>query len=211
MEDKYFEYHEFGWKNDSAEIFHAKMLKVLATLLPTDGSAILDIGCGNGFIANTLIKNGYNVYGIDASSEGIEIANLKNPGRFYVNDVVAATLPEEIRNIPFKTIISTEVIEHLYSPQKYVAFVKGILQQNGGGVFLVSTPYHGYLKNLAVALTNRMDYHFCPLWEGGHIKFWSRKTLTALLENEGFHNCTFRGVCHFPLFWKIMLIRAEIG
>jgi hypothetical protein len=37
----------------------------------------------------------------------------------------------------------------------------------------VSTPYHGYHKNLGLALSGKMDAHFTALWEGGHIKFFS--------------------------------------
>lgn len=92
----------------------------------------------------------------------------------------------------------------------YVSFVRNILKQNGGGVFIVSTPYHGYLKNLFVALFNRSDYHYNPQWEGSHIKFWSKTTLTSLLKNEGFHSFIFQGVGHFQYCWKIMLIKSEI-
>lgn len=77
-------------------------------------------------------------------------------------------------------------------------------------MFIISTPYHGYIKNLAVALFDRSNYHFCPWWEGGHIKFWSRSTLTTLLREEGFNNFIFYGLGHFPYLWKIMLIRSEI-
>jgi len=27
-----------------------------------------------------------------------------------------------------------------------------------------------------------MDSHYAALWDGGHIKFWSRATLTTLLQ-----------------------------
>ena len=39
-----------------------------------------------------------------------------------------------------------EVIEHLYSPRTFAAFVRSILEANGGGRFILTTPYHGYLK-----------------------------------------------------------------
>jgi hypothetical protein len=54
------------------------------------------------------------------------------------------------------------------------------------GYFIVDTPYHGYVKNLALALSGELDSHFTALWDGGHIKFWSRETLSAMLIEEGF-------------------------
>ena len=59
------------------------------------------------------------------------------------------------------------------------------------GTAIVSTPYHGYWKNLALAITGRMDAHFTALWDHGHIKFWSMKTLGALLFEAGFRDISF--------------------
>jgi len=63
-----------------------------------------------------------------------------------------------------------EVIEHLYSPKTYLANIYNWLKDDG--YLILTTPYHGYLKNLAIALFNKFDNHFNPLWEGGHIKFF---------------------------------------
>ena len=94
----------------------------------------------------------------------------------------------ELRKIPFRTVISMEVIEHLHSPRTFAAFVRSILEANGGGRFILTTPYHGYLKNLSIALAGKADRHYSALWEGGHIKFWSRRTLAILLREAGFRN-----------------------
>ena len=107
-------------------------------------------------------------------------------------------LPPELRKIPFLTVISMEVIAHLYSPRTFAAFVRSILEANGGGRFILTTPYHGYLKNLSIAL-----------WEGGHIKFWSRRTLAILLREAGFRNMAFTGAGRIPYLWRHMVFSAE--
>ncbi len=127
-----------------------------------------------------------------------------------MQDLSSENLPLELQNIKFDTIISTEVIEHLYAPRKYLEFCKNVLLKNGGGEIVISTPYHGYLKNLVMAATGKMDNHFTVLWDGGHIKFWSRKTLTQLLEEFGFEVMQFKGSGRFPLLWKSMFIKAKI-
>jgi hypothetical protein len=78
-----------------------------------------------------------------------------------------------------------------------------------GGRFICSTPYHGYLKNLALALCNRWDQHANPLWRGGHIKFWSRKTLSQLLTDVGFVNLRFSGAGRISYLWMTMLMAAD--
>ena len=77
-----------------------------------------------------------------------------------------------------------------------------------GGLVIVSTPYHGYLKYLAIALPNRWDAHHCPWYDGGHVKFWSRRSLTQLLEQNGFRVVDFVGVGRFPWLWNSMVLVA---
>ena len=79
------------------------------------------------------------------------------------------------------------------------------------GEIIISTPYHGYWENLALALTNKMDSHFTALWDGGHIKFWSRRTLTQLLNEFGFEVTEFHGSGRLPLLWKSMFVRARLS
>ena len=85
---------------------------------------ILDVGCGNGEIANKLIEEGYEVYGVDASVTGIDVANKSNPGHFFCVDLETDELPKALRDKHFDTIISTQVIEHIYSPQSMIENIK---------------------------------------------------------------------------------------
>jgi 2-polyprenyl-6-hydroxyphenyl methylase/3-demethylubiquinone-9 3-methyltransferase len=77
------------------------------------------------------------------------------------------------------------------------------------GHFIVSTPYHGWLKNVALALSGKMDNHFTALWDGGHIKFWSRETLSELLTEKGFTDLRFVGAGRVPYIWKSMILTAR--
>ena len=133
-------YNEFGWRDAQPMFYHKLLGKYIERLLPTDGSPILDVGCGNGYFANYLAGKGYCVYGIDASEQGIAIANRMkgggNSNRFFVCDVTSGELPPELRGIPFKTVISMEVIEHLYQPRAFVLFIRSILEASGGGQFI---------------------------------------------------------------------------
>ncbi|WP_256993192.1 hypothetical protein [Methylococcus capsulatus] len=78
-----------------------------------------------------------------------------------------------------------------------------------GGTAIVSTPYHGYWKNLALALSGKMDAHFTALWDHGHIKFWSMKTLSLLLEEAGFRDIRFERVGRLPALAKAMIAVAR--
>jgi 2-polyprenyl-3-methyl-5-hydroxy-6-metoxy-1,4-benzoquinol methylase len=203
------DYQDYNWENESFTQAHAYFMPPIIKMLPADGSPILDVGCGNGSFANFLISKGFNVYGTDASVTGIELANRRNPGHFFTQDLSEDTLPVELKEIKFQTIISTEVVEHLYDPRKYIRFCKAILEESGGNL-IVSTPYHGYFKNLTLSIFGAWDKHLTALWDGGHIKFWSYKTLSALLTEAGFEIVSFKGCGRIPLIWKSMIINSKI-
>jgi 2-polyprenyl-3-methyl-5-hydroxy-6-metoxy-1,4-benzoquinol methylase len=203
-------YHEYIWSNEEFTCAHSYFMRPVINMLPADGSPILDLGCGNGAFANYLIGKGYNVYGTDASISGIQIANMSNPGHFFLQDLAEGVLPQELANLKFKTIISTEVIEHLYDPRGYIKYCKSVLERSSGGQLIISTPYHGFFKNLGLSVTNSWDRHFTALWDGGHIKFWSYKTLSELLAEFDFEIVSFKGCGRLPYLWKSMIIKARI-
>lgn len=205
------EYFEYGFRHEEPSHTHAYLLPKIKDILKLYKSGkILDIGCGNGSMAIELIKQGYDVYGIDASETGINIAKRFYPDRFFLQNINSKKLPIEIEHIKFDTLISTEVIEHLFDPKGYIQFCKNILFTNGGGTLIISTPYHGFLKNLLISLTNKWDSHLNPFWDGGHIKFWSKNTLITLLRNYDFTNIRFYGCGRIPYLWKSMIITGQL-
>jgi len=204
------DYKDYGFYNDEpTHTFQYLQAPLLSMLDKNTNRCILDIGCGNGYLANYLISQGYNVYGTDASEAGIVIARQANPDKFFVQDLSTGKLPPELQGLNFDTIVSTEVIEHLYDPAGFIEFCKSVL--NGKGGIIITTPYHGYLKNLTLSLFNKWDRHLSPGWQGGHIKFWSKATLGKLLTDAGFKVVAFKGCGRAPYFWKSMIIKAQIG
>jgi len=203
-------YRDYGWE-DGATSAHKYLYKTLLSLLKDDKKkVILDIGCGNGTIANLLISRGFEVYGIDASESGIKVAKQTNPENFFLQIIDGSNqLPIELKDIDFDIVISTEVIEHLYSPRDYIRFIRKILPSQDGKL-IISTPYHGYLKNLLMAIMNKTDGHYTALWDGGHIKFWSIRTLKSLLNEFDYKVYKFKGSGRIPFLWKSMFIVAKL-
>lgn len=171
------------------------------------GLRVLDVGCGNGFSCGEFLKRGCEVTGIDLSEQGILLARKTYPeGRFEVLPADDHVL-ENLRAEPFDLIISTEVVEHLYAPRPYT---RGCYQAlRPGGRFICTTPYHGYLKNLILAVMGHWDTHANPLWDGGHIKLWSKATLSMLLREAGFENLQFRGAGRGPALWMTMIMSGD--
>jgi 2-polyprenyl-6-hydroxyphenyl methylase/3-demethylubiquinone-9 3-methyltransferase len=153
--------------------------KVLVDFPPP--RTIFDLGCGNGSTAHALSQSGYTVSGIDPSSEGIAFAKQQYPDCRLENGSAYDDLAGRFGQ--FDCVISLEVVEHLFYPRRYAQTVKSLLKP--GGIAIISTPYHSYTKYLTLAVMGKMDSHFNPLWDYGHIKFWSKKTLTRLFDEAG--------------------------
>ena len=182
--------------------------------LRSDGSIrrVLDAGCGDGNFAASLAEAGYEMFGLDMSRSGIRIASGRDIGTFR-NASVYDDLTAPFAGVTtFDAIVAVEVVEHLYSPRIFVRQAFDALQP--GGLLIVTTPYWGYVKNLGLALTNRMDTALTALWDGGHIKHWSRKTLSSLLVEQGFEVVGFDGAGRpIPYLWNGMVMtgRKPVG
>lgn len=202
-------YSDYGFQQDSPSHMHRHFLPPIFALSGSlgPGVRVLDVGCGNGFTAGQFAAQGCDVVGIDLSESGIALARRAYPGaRFEVMPADSSIL-QSLGCDPFDLVVSTEVVEHLYAPRAYASGCFRALKP--GGRFICSTPYHGYLKNLALAVMNKWDAHSDPLWDGGHIKLWSRRTLSALLLETGFTNLQFRGAGRMPGLWMTMIMSGD--
>ncbi len=177
-------------------------------LLPPPPARVLEIGCGNGAFARVLLQRGYDVVAFDISESGVTMARKGHPP---VEALVlsVAERPPDAWSAAFDAAVSLEVIEHLYEPALLARRAHWALKRGGCCVF--STPYHGYLKHLAIAVLGGAPRHFDPLADGGHIKFFSPPSLGHLLRAAGFCDLSFRFAGRLPLLWKSMIVSARKG
>jgi 2-polyprenyl-3-methyl-5-hydroxy-6-metoxy-1,4-benzoquinol methylase len=166
---------------------------------------LFDLGCGNGSTAGFFMTEGFEVAGVDSSADGVRIAKEHLPGARIEQGSCYDDLHSRFGQFP--TVTSLEVVEHVFYPRKFAACLADLLEE--GGVGFISTPYHGYLKNLALAVTNKFDKHFTALWDHGHIKFWSKQTLTQLMEEAGLTVVEFTRLGRIPPFAKTVLLTVR--
>jgi len=176
---------EFAWASATGlRISHGYLASPTIELLRRFGAAsVLDLGCGNGAFTSEMVRSGFSVQGCDASSSGLELARASFPEiPFFFHDL-SNPLPESHRG-QYDAVVCLEVIEHLLLPRTLMANATQALRP--GGIFILSTPFHGYWKNLALAITNKFDDHWHPLKDFGHVKFFSKRTLIQLINESGF-------------------------
>ncbi|MEO0461130.1 MAG: methyltransferase domain-containing protein [Myxococcota bacterium] len=195
----------YRYTNAKPSHTHAYLMPTVERHLERVGArTVFDLGCGNGSKAHHLSRH-YEVTGVDASSDGIREANRAYPELKL--EIGSAYDDLADRYGTFDAVVSLEVVEHLYEPRRWASTLFSLVKP--GGIAVVSTPYHGYLKNLVLAATGKMDNHFTALWDGGHIKFWSIATLSALLQEAGFRDLDVSRVGRIPPLAKSMIVATQ--
>ena len=170
---------------------------------PSNAKA-LDYGCGNGWLANWLADRGLRVMGVDISPSGIEVARQNFPKVTFSTDVSE----ESLAGLgPFQLITCIEVIAHCYRPAEELARLHASLVL--GGRLILSTPYHGYWKYIALAVTGRMDNYLRTDWGGAYIHHFSPRSITQLLWQSGFHDIEITRAGRIPAVAKAMIVTCR--
>jgi 2-polyprenyl-6-hydroxyphenyl methylase / 3-demethylubiquinone-9 3-methyltransferase len=167
------------------------------------GERVLDVGCGEGRFAAELARAGAAVVGIDVAEEPLRRARELHP-ELDVR-LVDAEAGWELADASFDVVWAGEVIEHVADTAAWLSEVRRVLRS--GGRLLLSTPALGRLTILTLALSRRpFAARFDP--RGEHLRFYSRATLTELLQDFRFQEVEVRGVGGPPGARRLLLARA---
>lgn len=189
----------YGWKGSSGTYSASYLQNSLSRIIGNNRyDKLADIGTGNGYNLRFLSQFCTNLVGFEPDSDGVHIASKENPG-ILIHQLGVYDQPDETELGTFDCAVSLEVAEHLFNPHSLPIFACKLLKP--GGKLIISTPFHGYWKNLALALSGKWDFHHHPLRVGGHIKFFSNETIRKLLESNGFEIESINGSGRFPPFW----------
>ena len=131
----------YEYRNAEHEASHLHLFPTVYSLLLNlePGSTVLDLGCGNGSFISLFKHVGWNLYGVDSSVTGIEIAKKTYSDVTFFHADAEHSEAEIISRIGrVDAIISTEVIEHVYAPRAFVQTICSVLKP--GGVCIITTP-----------------------------------------------------------------------
>jgi 2-polyprenyl-6-hydroxyphenyl methylase/3-demethylubiquinone-9 3-methyltransferase len=168
-----------------------------------DGERVLDVGCGEGRLTEELRRAGADVVGIDVAEEPLRRARERGAGLDL--RLVDAEGAWPLDDASFDVVWAGEVIEHVADTAAWVSEVRRVLRPLG--TLLLTTPDHGRLPMLRLALSSRARAaHFDP--RGEHLRFYTRGSLRELLEDFRFEQIEVRAAGGPPWARRLLLARA---
>jgi methionine biosynthesis protein MetW len=145
-------------------------------------SRVLDVGCAEGYLARELRARGCTVVGLEEDAAAAEVA------REFCEEVVVGDVErEEVRSRVsgrFDRVLFGDVLEHLRDPGAVLRWARGLLGADGRAV--ISLPNIGNWSARREVLRGRFPYADHGLFDRTHLRFFTRSSARAFVEDAGF-------------------------
>lgn len=170
-----------------------RLQTIVRKVMTRAGGRVLDIGCGSGWLAGMLGKQGNRVVAMDISPVGVRKAKqwIEEAGRKWQrarehNDSQLSTLnfvTADIYNLPFsdtsfRWVILSEVMEHLHDPDRTLLEIHRVLEEEGR--IVITVPHRERIRYTLCIHCNR------PTPVNAHLWSFTREEVAARVEKWGF-------------------------
>lgn len=179
--------------------------------IPSDCRAVLDVGCAQGGFGPTLravLGPDVRIVGVEAVASQAEIAAS---GQGY-DDVVTGFFPQALEGSQerFDLICFNDVLEHVLDPWETVRSVHRFLQP--GGRVLAAIPNVQVIDNLVALMRGAWDYADSGILDRTHVRFFTRRTMIELFENNGYvvESCVGANPASTSGRWRAHLLRGAL-
>jgi SAM-dependent methyltransferase len=148
-----------------------RLREMIIRRVPSTARTIVDVGCGNAWVAGTFLPEQRRVFSVDITP----VNPVKALDRYPSSNHFA--LAADAFHLPFRDssvdcVIAAEIIEHVVDPAAFVAGLMRIVRP--GGCLIVTTPYRERIRQTLCIHCNRLT----PL--DSHLHSFSEESLTAL-------------------------------
>jgi SAM-dependent methyltransferase len=158
---------------------HSSHAVILGRLGEGRGRRALDVGAADGFLAELLTRQGWQVTALERDPAQA----AKARGRCH--EVIVADLDSAILHLEgvFDAIVYGDVLEHLSDPLPVLVALNRSLA--AGGRVIVSVPNVAHLWVRLSLLLGRWDYGDRGILDRTHLRFFTRRSFVRFLGDAG--------------------------
>jgi 2-polyprenyl-3-methyl-5-hydroxy-6-metoxy-1,4-benzoquinol methylase len=169
---------------------------------PLQSLSILDIGCGWSQALLFFEKMGMECFGFDPAPEAVEFANRKG----LRVKLAGMDRMDVFDGMKFDIVVLKNVLEHLADPVNVLQQIRtDILKQ--GGLLIIDVPNEfNPFQTAGRDVHNLNDWWVSP---PGHLNYFSKDTLKATLEGEGY--AVKLAEASFPLEMFLLFGECYVG
>lgn len=144
---------------------------------------VLDLGCGEGFLARELVKDDNLVTGVDVLPETKRSDALE---RYYSADLDQGIAPviDQLNGKRFDRVLLLDVLEHLKNCDGLLQQCKDVVKP--GGYVIISLPNIANITVRLALLLGRFNYTERGILDKTHLRFFTRKTARHFVESNGY-------------------------
>jgi glycosyltransferase involved in cell wall biosynthesis len=158
------------------------------------GSVVLDIGCGSGYIARELYRKGCEVYGVDFSTDEEHKGFFKE---FQQCDINECDLRFSFDKLDY--ILLMDVVEHLDAPEKFFLYLRSRFARYMPKI-LITTGNVGFFPMRISLLLGQFNYGKRGILDMTHRRLLTFSSLLRTLRNCGYRIEKVEGIpAPFPL------------
>jgi SAM-dependent methyltransferase len=139
---------------------------------------------------------------VDPSAVALERARAAHPDLEFSLPAADGSLPFEDGS--FAVVVCINVLEHAADTQRLMSEARRVLAP--GGRIAIAVPHHGRLQRTWTAITS-YERHHDPLEPT--LRFYTRRSLAALLVAFGYGEVELGAAGGVPLFRRSLLARAR--
>jgi 2-polyprenyl-3-methyl-5-hydroxy-6-metoxy-1,4-benzoquinol methylase len=148
------------------------------------GLAVLDAGCGEGYLARILSQRGANVTGMEISPRLVELASAKDPECKITYQVADLSQPLPADHQHFDLCASFFVLNDVADYRGFLSTVGSVVKPGGRAVFFLNNPYSMVLRG---QVTDYFDssgtpYPYLGMAEAGVHVYYYQRTLQEYLD-----------------------------
>lgn len=176
-------YYEYETLNPASKTHRDYIITLKRLASYTKGRFLLEIGCGYGSFLKVAQGQGWEVLGVDSSSENIEALQKKR-----IRGICSDFLKLKCK-FRFDVIVLWDLIEHPRNPVAFLRKTYDLLKPNG--LVVIATPYDpNLLSVLATWLyqlsMGKIRYPIEKFYVIEHTSYFNLKTLKDLLDLGNF-------------------------